>query len=480
MTTTHNKRMLLAAVAMLLSLAAAAQNTDRLDFVVRRAAMKPAVKHASLSVCVHNITKDSTVYSRNEDLAMVPAALNKLFTTAAAFSRMGPKFTFENYLYYSGSIDRSGTLQGDIIVVGTGDPFFCSDRFPHTDSTFHRLTEAIKKMGIRRINGHIYADTSIFEGDMIHPSWRWDDIGNHYGSGACGINYNENSVDVHLRSGRKVGDPAVITSTHPDIPITNHVVTGPRDTVFDICFFGSPEQNGRICRGVIPLGTADTHFRASLPQPAFHMANEFTKYLRNHGVAVTGDPSAHFTMPKQYRKLCVDTAFNLFVTAALTTQTTNNIAAESLFKLLGYLRDGHGTFASGRQFMYEYFRELDLDVSEVNMVDGSGLSRDNRVTAWFVCQFLDAVARQPFFYDFAGALGISRRIPEYDIIPTVPEDCSLRIKSGVAPGVRNFVGYFTDADDEMFSFAILCNNYDCDDTAIDRLIKDIIEEIIRL
>ena len=130
--------------------------------------------------------------------------------------------------------------------------------------------------------------------------------------------------------------------------------------------------------------------------------------------------------------------------------------------------------------MYEYFRELDLDVSEVNMVDGSGLSRDNRVTAWFVCQFLDAVARQPFFYDFAGALGISRRIPEYDIIPTVPEDCSLRIKSGVAPGVRNFVGYFTDADDEMFSFAILCNNYDCDDTAIDRLIKDIIEEVIRL
>ena len=99
MTTTHNKRMLLAAVAMLLSLAAAAQNTDRLDFVVRRAAMKPAVKHASLSVCVHNITKDSTVYARNEDLAMVPAALNKLFTTAAAFSRMGLRMGFGTLVF---------------------------------------------------------------------------------------------------------------------------------------------------------------------------------------------------------------------------------------------------------------------------------------------------------------------------------------------------------------------------------------------
>jgi D-alanyl-D-alanine carboxypeptidase/D-alanyl-D-alanine-endopeptidase (penicillin-binding protein 4) len=477
---TYSKKILLASLATVLCIAAVAQNTDRLDFVVRHTTIKPAMRHASFAVCVHNITKDSTVYSRNDDLSMAPSALNKLFTTAAAYSRMGPKFYFENYLYYSGEIDRQGTLQGDLIIAGTGDPFFCSDRFPHTDSTFHRFATALRKKGIKRITGHIYADTSIFEGDMIHPSWRWEDIGNCYGSGACGINYNENSVDVHFRAGRRVGDPAVITSTHPEIPITNQVVTGPRDTLFNICFYGSPYQDSRMARGIIPLGTADTHFRASLPNPAYHMANEFTKYLRANGIAVMGDPAIHFTMPNQYRKLCIDTAFNLFTTTALTTQTNNNLAAESLFKLLGYLRDGHGTFASGRRFMYEYFHELDLNPSEIDMVDGSGISRDNRVTAYFVCQFLDAVARQPFFLDFAGALGISERIPEFDIIPPVPEDCSLRIKSGVASGVRNFAGYFSNADDQLYSFTILCNNYSCDDTTIDQLIKGIIEEIIRL
>jgi len=111
------------------------------------------------------------------------------------------------------------------------------------------------------------------------------------------------------------------------------------------------------------------------------MAMDFTRYLRNHGIAVSGEPAVHFTMPKQYRKLCIDTAFNLFTTTALTTQTNNNLAAESLFKLLGYLRDGHGSFSSGRRFMYEDFQELDLNTSGVNVVDGSGLSRDNRVTA---------------------------------------------------------------------------------------------------
>ena len=232
--------------------------------------------------------------------------------------------------------------------------------------------------------------------------------------------------------------------------------------------------------GSVQLCILSFRLLRALPQPAMRMATAFTRYLRSHGITVSGEPDVHFTMPKQYRKLYTDTAFNLFTTTALTTQTNNNIASESLFKLLGYLRDGHGTFGSGRRFMYDYFQELDLSTSGVNMVDGSGLSRDNRVTAYFVCQFLDAVARQQFFFDYAGALGISNRVPEYDIIPRVQEDCSLRIKSGVAPGVRNFAGYFTNQEDQVFSFSILCNNYSCDDATIDQLIKGIIEEIIRL
>lgn len=457
-----------------------AQNTDRVDFVVRRTALKPAVRHASLSVCIHNISKDSTLYARNADLSLPPAAISKLFTTAAAFSRLGPKFCFENHLYYSGNVDAQGTLQGDLILVGTGDPFFCSDRFPHTDSTFCRMADAIRKRGIRRINGHIYADTSLYDGDMIHPSWRWRDIGNYYGSGACGMNYNENSIDVHLRAGSRVGDPAIITACHPSVPVQCHVLTGPRDTVFDIHFYGLPEGKGRLCQGVIPLGTADTHFRASLPNPAQQLASDFTHYLRGRGIAVSGESSTRFTMPKQYRKLYVDSSFSLLTSTALTNQTSSNIAAESLFKLMGYLREGTGNYSSGRNFLYDFFGELELDPAGVRLVDGSGLSPDNRITAWFVCEFLDAVARKPFFWDYVRTLGISDKLPEHAIIPDIPEDCSLRVMSGVSDGVRNYVGYFTNADDELFCFAILCNNYTCPDATIDRLLKDILEEILQL
>ena len=251
------KKLLLLLFVAVYGTASMAQNTDRLDFVVRHITRKPAVRHASLAVCVHNINKDSTVYTRNEDLAMLPGAVNKLFTTAAAYSRLGPKFTFETYLYYTGSIDRQGTLNGDIIVTGSGDPFFCSNRFTYTDSTFYRLAGSIRNLGIRRINGHIYADTSLFEDMMMHPTWQWRDIGNGYGSGACGLNYNENSVDVHFKAGRRVGDATSITSSHPGIEFVNQVVTGPRDTVCDVCFYGSPYGDSRICKGVVPLLITD-------------------------------------------------------------------------------------------------------------------------------------------------------------------------------------------------------------------------------
>ena len=476
----YYKRLLLTFFVVFSCFASVAQNTDRVDFVVRHVARKHAVRHASLGVCVHNITKDSTVYTRNDGLAMVPGAVNKLFTTAAAYSRLGPRFTFETYLYYSGNIDNQGTLNGDIIVMGSGDPFFCSDRFPHTDSTFLRLMSSMRKLGIKRINGHVYADTSLFEDEMSHPSWQWRDIGNGSGSGACGLNYNENSVDVHLRAGRKVGAPVVVTGSHPEIEIVNEAVTGPRDTNFDVCFYGSPYGGGRICRGIMPMGTSDTHFRASLPQPALTMAKDFTNYLRNHGIAVSGEPSVHFDMPAKYKKIYADTSFNLFMMTALTNQTNNNIVAESLFKLMGYLRDGHGSYASGKNFMYDYFDELNLDGSDIAIVDGSGLSHENHVTPYFVCQFLDAIARQPFFWDFVGTLGISANLPESSIMPKLPEECSLKIKCGVMPGVRNFVGYFTNANDEMYSFAILCNNYDCGNDEMDRMIKDILDEIVKL
>ena len=463
-----------------------AQNTDYIDFAVRRARMEPDMKHASLAVCVHDITHDSTIYALDANHALLPAALNKLFTTAAGFSRLGSDFRFKTNLVYSGTIDNRGVLTGDIVILGNGDPFLGSTRIKGTmpDTLFRAITQAIRDEGIHRINGHIYADASLFDDEMVHPTWQWNDIGNYYGSGISGLNYHENSINVRFSAGANVGDPATITDIYPAnmaLTLTNEVVTGPSDTASEICFFGSPSANSRICRGVLAKGVRDTLIRASLPNPALCLADQLTQYLRKHGVPVSGEASDRFEMPKRVHDLTTIQSLYYRDIAKLTNYTTNNMCAEGIFKYLGYYQDGVGNYTNSRRFMNLYFHELGLDVAGVKMVDGSGLSRDNHVTAKFLCQFLAAVAKEPYYEDYRNTLGISSQTGDSKVMkPKIPAGCKLVLKSGSMTSVKGYAGYFTNKNGNTYCFAIISNNYDCDNDTINVLLKNIIEEIAKL
>lgn len=477
---------LLVLLATTVGLPITAQNTDYIDFAVRKARMEPDMKHASLAVCVHNITRDSTIYALDASHALLPAALNKLFTTAAGFSRLGTDFRFKTELVYSGTIDNRGVLTGDIIILGNGDPFLGSTRIKGTmpDTLFKAVTQAIRDEGIRRINGHIYADASLYDDEMVHPTWQWNDIGNYYGSGISGLNYHENSINVRFSAGANPGDPTIITDIYPSnvaVTFTNEVVTGPLDTASDICFFGSPNTNLRTCRGVLAKGVRDTLVRASLPNPALCLADQLTQYLRKHGVPVSGEASDKFEMPKRVHDLSTIQSLYYHDIAKLTNYTTNNMCAESIFKYLGYYQEGVGNYTNSRRFMNLYFRELGLDITEVKMVDGSGLSRDNHVTARFLCQFLAAVAKEPYYEDFRNTLGISSQTGDSRVMkPKVPAGGKLVIKSGSMTSVKGYAGYFTNKDGETYCFSIISNNYDCDNDTINLLLKSIIEEIAKL
>lgn len=460
------------------------QNTATLDYSVRRLRMEPDMKHASLAVCVHDITHDSTIYAIDADHALLPAALNKMFTTAAGFSRLGKDFRFKTDIAFSGNIEGSGVLNGNIYILGYGDPFLGSTRIKGTspDVLFRDITEAIRNKGIKRINGHIYADATLYNDEVVHSTWQWEDIGNYYGAGVCAINYHENTIDFHLSAGKEVGDSVVITSIYPKelpIRIDNFAVTGPRDTASSISFYGSPTENVRTCRGVLALGTHDTLIRASLPNPPACLAHQLTQYLRKHGIPVSGEASDRIPTPNHLQMITDIQTLYYSDIAKLTNYTTNNMCAESIFKYLGYFHEGAGTYANGQRFMNLYFHELGLDPAGVKMVDGSGLSRDNHVTANFVCQFLAAISQQSYFNDFCATLGISSQTRDTRVIPRIPDNATLVLKSGSMRGIRCYAGYYTNPAGTKYCFSILSNNYDCDANVMNHFLKNIIEEIVK-
>lgn len=461
------------------------QSTDYLDFVVRRSRLQPLMSHASLSICVHDISNDTTLYAHDADHALLPAALNKLFTTAAGFSRLGKDFRFKTQLIYSGTIDQRGTLNGDLYLIGQGDPLMGSSRFKSTspDTLFRKIHENLRNEGIRRINGHVYTDASLYDDEMVHPTWQWNDIGNYYGAGVSGLNFNENNISVYLSAGKEVGDMAQVLRVFPtDVPVTlvNYAVTGPADTTSEINFYGSPTENIRIIRGVIPSGVRDTLVRASMPNPPYVLADQLTRYLVAHGVPVTGTPGTTTTMPPRVHAINTIESPRYDDIARLANCTTNNMCAEAIYKYLGYYQEGLGNYDNARRFMNIYFHELGLDADGVKMVDGSGLSRDNHVTSRFLCRFLSAVARQPYGMDFRNSMGLSSQTGERDVLPRVAEDCQLVVKGGIMTGVRGYAGYFTDAKGRTLCFAIISNNYDCSGEEMDLVIKTIIEEITKL
>ena len=137
-------RTFLAVLFTLASLSTWGQNTDFLDYSVRRARLQPLMSHASLSICVYNVTDDTVLYALDADHALLPAALNKLFTTAAGFSRLGKDFRFKTQMVYSGTIDNRGVLHGNLYIIGQGDPFLGSARFPTPSSSKSPRTSATK------------------------------------------------------------------------------------------------------------------------------------------------------------------------------------------------------------------------------------------------------------------------------------------------------------------------------------------------
>lgn len=461
------------------------QGTDFLDYAVRRTRLQPLMSHASLGICVYDITDDTVVYALDADHALLPAALNKLITTAAGFSRLGNDFRFKTQMVYNGSIDQRGVLHGNIYIIGQGDPFLGSARFKSTspDTLFRKINENLRDMGIRRIEGRILTDATLFDDEMVHPTWQWNDIGNYYGSGVTSLNFNENNISVYFSAGKAVGDTATITRLFPanlKVQFINHVVTGPADTLGDINFYGSPTEEIRIARGIIPLGVKDTLIRASMPNPAFVLGDQLTRYLRSHGIPVSGDAGISTSMPPRVHVINTIESARYFDIARLANYTSNNMCAEAIYKYLGYYQEGLGNYPNGQRFMDFYFRELGLDPVGVKMVDGSGLSRDNHVTSRFLCRFLAAVGRQPYYEDFRGTLGVSSQTGESMALPRLPKGCSIAMKGGSMTGVRGYAGYFTNAKGRLYSFAIISNNYDCTGDEMNLVLKGIIEEIVKL
>ena len=444
-----------------------AQQTADLDRLVKQVQQEETMRHGTLAVCVYNISNGKMLYSYNAARSMVPASVEKLFTTGVGFARLGADFRFTTKLYVRGETDREGVLHGNIYLVGGGDPLLGSYRYRQTspDSLFAGWAKALKKKGIRRVDGRVCYNTAVFDDMPLHDSWQWGDIGNYYGAGVNGLNFHENMYFVYFNAGKRLGHPANAVRTQPkniDILGTCEVTTAGEKTGDQVTIYGSPTSKERLYRGTVPLGKNDFAVRGALPHPARTCADLFATHLRTQGIGISAGSMQVYNTPDSLRPVLDYYSPHYYTIAQYTNLTSNNIYAESIFKYLGYAKYGTGNYENGARAVTDYFHERGLEDGGVRIVDGSGLSRMNRTTADFLCRYLMAVVREPFYDNFLHSLAVvGESGTAKNMLPTLPKDITIYIKTGTMDGVKSYAGYIATAAGETLAFSIMANDFTC-------------------
>lgn len=479
-------RRILTIIALLLVSQRLVAQVQELERTVKTVQNESGMQHAQLSVCVYNTSNNRPVYNYNSQVSLTPASVQKVLTTGVGFARLGSDFRFATRLATTGHIDHQGVLHGNVYIIGGGDPLLGSYRYRQTapDSLFDGWYRALKRKGISSIEGRICYLTSIFDDQPLHDTWQWGDVGNYYGAGVSGLNFHENMYFVYFTPGHKLGYPASVARLQPrNIGVQSRceVTTGPENSGDRVVIYGDPNSSERLYRGTVPLGKKDFAVRGAMPNPAQRCADLFAAHLRSRGIQVAQSTMQVYSQPDSLHVLLDYYSSDYYTIAQYTNLTSNNVYAESIFKYLGYMRYGKGSFHNGSKAIMEWLREKRLELSGIRVEDGSGLSRRNQVTADFLCRYLSTMTHESFFYDFQRSLAVTGESgTAKSLLHALPPGMRVHIKTGSMEGVRSYAGYITAANGEKLAFAIICNGHECTPAAINDKLNRILHTVASL
>lgn len=441
---------------VLLSINCFAQNRiQNLEKAFNNLLADEQTKHAITSLCVLDANTGKVLFAKNEQIGLATASTLKTITAATAFSILGKDFQFQTTLAYSGNITPDGTLKGNLIIVGSGDPTLGSWRYQNKENAvLTQWVTAIKAAGIKKIEGSIIGDDTIFGTQTTPEGWVWQDIGNYYGAGTSGLAWRENQFDIHLKPGAGTADEVKIIRSVPETPyiqIVNELKTGASGSGDRSYAFLPPYSNVAYLRGSWGMGIGKSGISVALPDPAFDCAYRLQDTLKRLGILTSQQATTARLM--ELNKQSIPTITQKISTVSSPTlsemsywflKKSVNLYGETLLKTIALKSGKAATTSKGVETEINFWSAKGIDKSALNIIDGSGLSPGDRVTTSAMANVLFQIQKENWFSDFYKGL------PEYN---------GMKIKSGTINDVSAFAGYHTDAAGNKYVIVININNY---------------------
>lgn len=429
----------------------------------------PAFQNAYWGVMVQSVETGEILYRQNAEKLFMPASNNKLLTAAVALRRLGPDYRFHTRVAATGPVAEDGTLQGDLVVVGGGDPAI-SERFYDDDPTrvFRDWADSLKAHGITRIAGDIVGDDDLFDDVHLGPGWAWDYLDAYFAAEIGALLYNEGAVTFRIIPGDSLGAPANVVA----LPATSYlkletdIVTVADSTGARLRADRRPFSNEARLWGTIWIGQ-DTLTRYIAPHdPTLFFVTVLAEILEDEGVEVAGHPIDVDSLPEAERGDSLVTVF-VHESPALSEIVTpflkrsQNQIGEMLLRHLGVVDSDTGSLRAGRRVVTAALTDWGIPESGYIYADGSGLSRYNYVSPDALIRLLRVMARRPefdVFYDALPIAGVDGTL-ERRMRGTRAEGTA-RAKTGSIANSRALSGYVTTLDGELLAFSMIVNNFD--------------------
>ncbi|QHS56015.1 D-alanyl-D-alanine carboxypeptidase/D-alanyl-D-alanine-endopeptidase [Mucilaginibacter sp. 14171R-50] len=449
------KRKWLVSILFIANAAGAQTLQQNLQKAFTRFQQDDQCRYASVSLTVLDAKTGEQVFAVNPDMGLAPGSTLKTVTSITAFNVLGKDFQFQTQVGYTGTISANGTLTGDIIIKGGGDPTLGSWRWASTREgvVLNTMVAALKKAGIKKIKGCIIGDNGVFKNQSIPDAWIWQDLGTYYGAGIAGLCWRENQFDITLHTG-PVGSPVSVSGT---IPATNYLqykseLTNGEPKTGDLAYSYLPAFGSKVMylRGTYAVDQTKKRIAAAIPDPAYDAALRLTDTLERIGITVSGEPASSVmladkgkTVAEATKNVTAIQSPELSKIVYWLNQKSINLYAEQLLATIAVKAGKPASTTDGVDIMKDFWELKGIDKRSMNIFDGSGLSPQDRITTSTMARILQSAKKEAWFSDF------------YESLPVYND---MKMKSGSINSVQAYAGFQTH-NGRQLCFSIMVNNY---------------------
>lgn len=432
------------------------------------ACSSPALGKAHIGLHVVQLSTGRTLLDYQGHQLFIPASNTKLFSTALALVRLGPHHRFETRVTTSAPV-ANGTLDGDLYLIGGGDPTLSDRAYPSQPQpraplqALEQLADQVAATGLKIIRGSIIGDDTRYPFDPYPVGWTLDDAVYDYGAPVSALTINDNGFLLELHGGTAASEPVRAHRTPPGEyeSLDLRVTTGP-DTRVDFHRDGPT----LVLSGTVAPG-ARWRERLALHNPALYAARALADMLIRRGIRVEGPARSRswregepFAAPPEVAVLARRQSPPLVETLRVINKVSHNLHAELALRETARVTRGIGSRRAALDELWTFLSSIGVPTECCFFQDGSGLSRQTLVTPAATTMLLRHLYGTPHRDDWISLLPIggvdgslARRFGKH------PRAAQIRAKTGGLAHVATMSGYINSRTHGELAVSLMINNY---------------------